>query len=184
MKYPVVLIAMLIMIGADLVLPGQTIDPDHFDAPAMKTALHEKTNKYRSSKRKGSLKLDKQLTLAAQDHADYVMKNGKLTHNQTSENKKGPKERIRFYGGDVKAYAENIADLMVQRPCSVYNAKGEIYIKTLRTYDEVAVSMINAWNASEGHKRNLTSEDYTKTGFGVAYNPKSRKVTVVQVFGG
>lgn len=178
----IVLLAFLVL-GAGGDTGSETINPSKFNPVAMKKALLVSTNKYRKSNGAGELRPDKNLEMAAQDQADYIGKTGKLTHDQPSANKKGPKERIRFHGGKVSAYAENISMLLVQKPCSVYNARGQTEIKTLRTYEEVADAMVHSWNVSKGHRKNLQSESYGRTGFGVTYDAKSRKVTAVQVFG-
>jgi len=108
-------------------------------------------NQERHKKGKKPLKLNAQLSKAAQSYAEYLAKSGKFSHTA----KGTMSSRIKDAGYKPKAVGENIA--VGQRSPS---------------------SAVNSWMHSEGHKKNILNKKFTEVGFGVAKDKRGRMLWV------
>lgn len=158
------------------------IDPDHFDDQMMRQAVVKVVNEHRAKLGMRALIANDLVQKAAQDQVDYLNSSGKWSHEQANANKRTPKERIQFYGGTVRKFGENLADIYVVRKCSVYMEDGSMDTATLTTYRAAAEKLLNAWLQSSGHRKNIETPEFTRTGIGVYFEPKSKKLVVAQVF--
>ena len=120
-----------------------TVDPKSLDTylhehPTMVAMLKE-NNRLRASVGLSPQRISPQLTMAAQDHANYMAATGNFSHHSNG----GPAGRTARYGYPYPA-SENIA--MGQQ--SVYEA-------------------FQSWRSSSGHSANITS-GASDAGFGFA----------------
>ena len=87
---------------------NEIIDTVKFDYDLLDKYVMEEVNKLRKRKRSDSLIHDPSLDAASQDHAKYMGDNENLTHTQKSKEKRGPFDRVLYYGGTHNIVGENI----------------------------------------------------------------------------
>lgn len=122
---------------------------------------------------------DSILYVASNHHADYLLKKGALSHEET-ENKQfyTPQDRANQYGAP-KTYlvGENIA-------YTHYNASVNVKGKKFQTYNykEIARSLVFSWINSKGHFKNIINPDYQITGLAISIDPTKQRVYACQKF--
>jgi uncharacterized protein YkwD len=122
-------------------------------------AVVQLSNRQRSRAGLEPLRASKQLTRAAQIHADQLVALDKMAHVLPGARYPKPEDRLRAVGYAWTAFAENLA----------YGQRTP----------EVAV---DALMSSPGHRKNLLGADYTELGIGYAVDSHGRPYWV-QVFG-
>jgi uncharacterized protein YkwD len=113
------------------------------------------TNQFRSQHERGKLKVNEQLTRAAQDFADYIAKTDTFSH--TADGKR-PSQRVSEHGYQSCLVAENIA--------WEYNSSGY-------TAPALARAFVAGWRHSPGHRKNMLDGDLDEIGVGVARGAKT-----------
>lgn len=96
---------------------------------------------------------DELLTKAAQQHADWMARTGRLGHQGPGGN--WPADRIRAAGYEFSAWGENVA--------------GDF---------ETPIDVIRAWLSSPGHKAAMLNPEFTQAGYGMAVDRNGRKCWV------
>ncbi|MCB0409176.1 MAG: hypothetical protein KDD29_03095, partial [Flavobacteriales bacterium] len=69
--------------------------------------IEEKINEERAQKDQYALKQDPILKLAAADQSDYILKGGRVVHDQNNKKKATPFDRVVFYEGLINEVGEN-----------------------------------------------------------------------------
>jgi uncharacterized protein YkwD len=123
------------------------------------------TNQFRGQKDRRRLRVNADLSRAAQYFANYLARTGKFSH--TADGKE-PWERTEQYGYDYCLVAENIAYR--------YSSAGF-------STRELARGFMRGWRKSPGHRRNLLDPDTYDIGVGVAHSRKTGRYYAVQDFG-
>ena len=93
--------------------------------------------------RSNPLAINSQLMKAAQDHADWMAINHRMSH--TGDRRSSPGQRIKSAGYDWSTYGENVA----------YG-------------QSTPAEVMRVWLHSPGHRRNIKSESYDEIGIGYA----------------
>lgn len=156
----------------------EKIDPKNFKSDVLSELILNQINETRDSLDIGILEEESSLTKAAEQHAEYLKKIGKLTHKQKNRKFSTPAKRVKHFGGEFKAVAENIA----------FSSAGPTIIKgdsrrfTYNTYQKVATEIVEGWKKSPGHYKNIANGNMNKTGVAVSYNRNSNIIYAVQVF--
>ncbi len=149
------------------------------DQKKIEVLTYEAVNKLRQEKKHPDLVWDEVLYRAAKDHADYLIKEEKISHFQTIKGKRTPAERVKIHGGLIyKTIGENVLSVTLGTMISVKGKK-----KSTITYEAAAKTMADAWKSSPGHYKNILSEHYNCTALAVAYDRKKQRLVAVQVFG-
>jgi len=162
---------------------GQT-PKDYFrfhspNKPFLEHLIKIKVDSLRISQELKPLANDSSLFLAAQFHADYLIKFKKLSHNQTNFPKtKTPQQRAELFGALNYIVGENVAKSYAHK--KLKNKKGKIYYNY--TYNQVATDILTAWINSPGHYANIMMPNYEVTGVSVALDSAKKEIKVVQKF--
>jgi uncharacterized protein YkwD len=130
----------------------------------VKQLIVSATNQFRRQEGRGALRVNENLTRAAQSFADYLAASDKFSH--TADGKE-PWERVAEAGYEYSIVAENIA--------YEYNSKG------FRTR-ELARRFVEGWKKSPGHRKNMLDPDVDEIGVGVAQSKKTGRYYAVQDF--
>ncbi len=156
------------------------IDQKNFDAALLQNIILEKADSVRTAHKKSKFKPDSIMQLAAGDHAHYLAKKQTLSHFQEGNKKKyNPQDRVVYFGGKGYLTGENAAE----HPVNVLLHQPEgVTINRVVSYEQSALLFIQQWVNSPMHFKNLMRDDYSRTGMGVAYNPKNNRIYAVQVF--
>ena len=112
--------------------------PDYLSVKELLVALH-------NQERDSSLVLEELLTMAAQDHSNWMAANNKMSH--IGENRSSPSERIERTGYEWTTYGENIA----------YGQK-------------TPEGVMQSWMRSFGHRTNIKNSSYRDIGVGITKN--------------
>ncbi len=121
------------------------------------------TNQFRQQHDRSKVRVNTDLSRAAQYFAEYLARTGKFSH--TADGKE-PWERVADYGYEYCLVAENIA---VRYSSSGYTAR------------DLVRGFMKSWRNSPGHRKNMLNPDITEIGVGVARS-KEGKYYAVQDF--
>ncbi|VXB96458.1 conserved hypothetical protein [Flavobacterium sp. 9AF] len=145
----------------------------HLDDTALETEILHLINQHRKTLHLTPLEKDPILLKAAQDQSNYMLQIKKLSHEQSATQKKHPKNRIKFHGGnDFFVYGENVLYLTVE---TKNYTKEDIKILAQRIYKE--------WEESPPHYQNMTSNDFGYASLAFAYDSKTKRLYATTVFG-
>ncbi len=121
--------------------------------------------------------------LAAKDQGEYLMDYDEISHfREENPAKRSPQDRADFYGAKGYRVGENIVKLYVDMP--FLYSKGAIKMRNvmIRTYQETARFIVQAWVNSAEHYVNILSTLYDVTGIFAVFNEDNRSLICVQVF--
>jgi uncharacterized protein YkwD len=155
-------------------LSFEYLQQDNKDFEKVQTVLAQKINDYRVKKRKPELLLEEGLQKSAQNQSDYLLKIGRLTHNQSDKNLRTTKDRIKYFSSiSYFSYGENCL-----------KTYGDL--RNLQTSDveRIAEEMFQLWRTSKPHNENLLNSMFTHVGYGFCSNPKTQEIYCVMDFGG
>jgi uncharacterized protein YkwD len=145
--------------------PAATAKPGTLDLQEVTRQIVAATNKFRREQGQKELKVNPELTRAAQYFADFMARTDKYSH--TADGKE-PWERGAMYGYDYCVFLENIA----------WAFKSDGY-----TAEQLARTFMKGWEKSPPHRKNLLDADVSEIGVAVAHSSKSGKYYAVQDFG-
>jgi uncharacterized protein YkwD len=125
----------------------------------------DQVNAFRKEHDLPALKLNEELNEAARNFAAFMASHDKYGHEADGRE---PADRMEAHGYAYCIAAENIA--------YDYSSIG---------FDtrELAKSLVEGWENSPPHRRNMLDPDLDETGIGIAYSRKSEKYYAVQDFG-
>ncbi len=135
------------------------------DLDAVRDRIVAETNRFRAGEHRGKLKVNAELTKAAQGFAEYMAAHDVFSH--TADGRE-PWDRIKAAGYAYCLALENIA--------YEYNSEGF-------TTDGLAKQFVEGWKESPPHRKNLLDPDATEIGVGAAYSTRSGRYYAVQDFG-
>ncbi|MFK7908154.1 MAG: CAP domain-containing protein [Chitinophagales bacterium] len=158
---------------------GQTINPNRFDDALLEVLVHEEINRLRSKKRRATLENDNCLRKAAMMQNDYVMRLGKLSHNQRSKERKGVMERSRVFGCTHLMVGENLQFMGF----TLVKQNGKLIDIETPTYAQAARDIAENWKNSPSHYDNLIHKSFFRVGTVVAYDSRKKGIYATQVFG-
>jgi len=157
----------LILIAALLVSPALT-RADDVKAPDLSkvvTMIVDRTNDFRKSEKRGPLKVNADLTMAAEYFAKFMAESGKYGHEADGQK---PGDRAKKHGYDSCLVLENIAYMYEPQGFSTEGLGG---------------GLLKGWQDSPGHRKNMLDPDVVDTGVGVARSEKTGYFYAVQMFG-
>lgn len=135
------------------------------DLPKVEAAIIEITNTVRAEAKLGAVVVSPQLTAAARAYAGLLAKSDKFSHDADGT----LSDRTQRAGYEHCTIAENLASHKDSRGFQTR---------------ALAVSAMEGWLNSPGHRKNLMTAELTEIGVGVAKAPdKDPKFILVQVFG-
>jgi hypothetical protein len=125
----------------------------------------EQTNQFRRSQGAGPTQPKRELEQAARSFAEFMARTDRYGHEADG---KQPTDRAKAHGYDYCMVSENIA----------YQSHSAGF----RTRD-LAQRLVQGWELSPGHRRNMLDPDATETGVAIARSPKTGRYYAVQMFG-
>lgn len=134
------------------------------DVAAVASDVVQRTNAFRAHNGLAPLAPDDALAAAAQRFADYMAKTDRYGHEADGRE---PAERAKEAGYSYCLVAENIAYVMSSAGFAS---------------EELAARLLEGWEESPGHRRNMLLAPAVHIGVGVAHAAKSRRYYGVQLF--
>ncbi|HVW00842.1 MAG TPA: CAP domain-containing protein [Planctomycetaceae bacterium] len=155
------------LIGCVGMLQAQGYSPEVKtpDIEAVERLVFQKVNAFRNKQGRHALEFNRQLDQTARDFAQFMARNDKYGHEADGRE---PWDRAAAHGYAYCVVAENIA--------YDYSSIGFATV-------ELADSLVEGWENSPPHRRNMLDPDVDDSGVGVAYSRKSAKYYAVQLFG-
>lgn len=135
------------------------------DPSKVKEQIVTATNQFRRQEKRRELKVNPQLSQAAQAFADFMGRTDKFSHEADG---KKPADRVTAAGYQYCVVAENIA--------YDYNSAGF-------STEELAQGLMDGWKKSPEHRKNLLDPDLSEIGVGLAQSSKTGRYYAVQNFG-
>jgi uncharacterized protein YkwD len=136
--------------------------PDLAEATRM---LVERSNELRRAERAGATRPDEQLVAAARSFASFMARTDRYGHEADG---KTPADRAQQHGYRHCIVLENIAALSHTAGFGT---------------QELAERVLQGWQASPGHRKNLLDRDVTDIGIAIAHSSATDKYYAVQMFG-
>ena len=149
-------------------LPAQLRDSD---ICLLNEVLFQKINALRIEQELQPLMQDSNLTQSATFHSTYMMRYGKLSHNQASRKTKTPKKRVNRFSDEFEMVGENILFLLEKKK----------RLKPERI-EQLAEEMFQMWKNSPGHYANMIHPEFEYGGLGFARH-ENGKLYATNVFG-
>ena len=165
--YLLVSTLMFSLICAARTARGQSFSPEIKtpDIERVERLVFHQVNAFRKEHDLRALKLNEELNEAARDFAAFMASHDKYGHEADGRE---PWERAEARGYAYCVVAENIA----------YD-----YSSVGFATRELANGLVEGWENSPPHRRNMLDPDLDETGIGIAYSRKSEKYYAVQDFG-
>ncbi|HEY0769646.1 MAG TPA: CAP domain-containing protein, partial [Sphingobacteriaceae bacterium] len=158
---------------------NRDLDPKNPDLRLLERRTFDAVNMLRANRKTALLAWDDVLYRAAIDHAVYLIHEGKLSHEQRSRERATPSMRVKLHGGFVYGQVgENLASVTLGVEMTSKGKKLSTY-----SYSATATALAQLWKASPLHYRNLLQKAFNTSALALAYDPQSRRVVAVQVFG-
>jgi uncharacterized protein YkwD len=157
-----------ILIVAFLGLPVAARAQAQVKQPALSkvvTFIVDRTNDFRKAEKREPVKVNPDLTKAAEYFARFMAESGKYGHEADGQK---PADRAKKHGYEYCIVLENIAYM--------YNSEGF-------TTDDLGGGLVKGWQESPGHRKNMLDPDVTETGVAVARSEKTGYFYAVQMFG-
>jgi uncharacterized protein YkwD len=175
------LLLYICILSCFLLKAQDTITINQLNEQLLEELIKVKIDSVRKGIKINTLEIDSILYLAAKDHAMYLLKTGKLSHNQSNAKKKDPHKRIQYFGGShYYLSGENVAFVPVLVPILLYKTNKPV---TLHTYNQTADAFVQSWVKSPPHYSNIKNKAYKFTAVAVSVDVKKSTVYAVQVFG-
>jgi uncharacterized protein YkwD len=163
-------------------LNAQPYGKAHLDNPdlrALELLTHDAVNELRVKKKIPALAWDEVLYHAAKDHADYLIRQKKLVHDQTIKDKSTPLKRVKVYRGmSYAGVGENLLSIQLG---VIVNVRGRKL--STQTYSSAAMTMAHSWKLSPPHYRNIVQQKFNTTAIAISYDSTTQRLVAVQVFG-
>ena len=135
---------------------------------------------YRKSLNLKPFNNDEVLSIAAGDHTWFMIKTGRVTHDQPSTRKETPFKRVMFYDGMHGMVGENCYKLVVG---TVVKLPGETKKTKLKSYQNVATAIAQGWIQSKEGKELLGNPKYVNAGISVVFMEKDKSILATHVIG-
>ena len=163
---------------AGLVLAIALFGNPQISIPRLEQKIHALINSERQAKNIKPLVLDEQLSKIAREHSQDMVKRGFFDH--VNPDGKSPRDRVRLAGYNCsKTTGENIFQNNLYSRVTI---TGDRKTYEWNSLDEIATSTVQGWMSSSGHRHNILSGSYLRTGVGVTI--AGEKVYITQVFCG
>lgn len=139
--------------------------PERADPSRVAAQVVSRTNAFRAAQGRTPVRVDRALAEAAQRFAEFMASTELYGHQADGRQ---PAERARAVGYESCAVAENIAYQF-----------SSVGFGT----DELAALLMEGWEKSPGHRRNMMLTQVVDIGVGVARSSRTQRYFAVQMFG-
>jgi len=151
-----------------------------YDKSYLEGLIQEQIDDFRESKQLSILKYDEVLSAAADDQTLYMLKTGRITHDQPSVKKETPFSRVMFYDGMHGLVGENCYKLIVG---TIVKLPGETKKTKLKSYHNVATAIAQGWIHSEDGGKIIGNGKYVSYGISVVLNERDNSIIATHVVG-
>jgi len=151
-----------------------------YDKEFLESLIQEQIDDFRKSNNLSEFKKDDILTVAADDQTVYILKTGKITHDQPSSKKETPFKRVMFYDGMHGKVGENCYKLIVG---TLAKLPGETKKTKLKSYQNVATAIAQGWIQSKDGGEILLNGKYVNYGISVVLDEKDNSLVATHVVG-
>ena len=159
--------------------PSNWIDSDNFQKTYLEHLIKIKIDALRKVNKCDLLINDSSLYLASNHHAKYMLTRKRITHFEEEELRtKSPLDRVKYFGANISLVGENVLEISYG---SNYKGKRGLKINT-STYSELAAAIVDLWENSPGHFKNIITPEYQLTGVALAVDSKTQMVYACQKF--
>lgn len=179
-KYLLSILIIIISIKGFSQKPTDDVMLDNFHPEFFAELLHNKVNNYRRTNGVNPLEEDQDLFLAAQDQAEFIIKEGRLTHDQPIKKKATPFNRVIFYDGMHGKVTENVFQFVLGTRVRIPGSRKSTLIKS---YEKIADYIFNEWKDAKDGASILLSKDFFRISTAFAIDQKSKTFSVVQLYG-
>jgi uncharacterized protein YkwD len=135
------------------------------DVDKVREQIFTSTNDFRKKEKQGKLKVNAELSKAAQAFAQFMADTDEYGHTADGNE---PWDRVAKAGYDYCVVLENIA--------YEYNSEGF-------TTDDLSKILVEAWEKSPPHRKNMLDPDVSEIGVGIARSSKTGRFYAVQDYG-
>jgi len=160
--------------------PNDNINLKKIKTDFLEGLIEEKINQLRQEKSLHIFKKDAILKLAATDQSEYILKSGKVSHEQPVKKKSTPFDRVLFYEGLHSEIGENCMQTALGAKVKISGQTNRI---TLKTYEQVADAIVSAWVNAKESPEVVFNQLYYTVGTSVVVDNKSKKIIATQVYG-
>lgn len=155
------------------------MNPASLNLPFLEFLVKTKIDSIRNELGLPPLVNDSILYVAAKHHADYLIKNKILSHNERPGKFTNPQKRAESFGAVDYFVGENVASTFILIPVkSKWKKKPHIN----ETYDQAAMELATAWLKSKPHFKNIKNKKYQITGLALQYDRGKNNIKAVQKF--
>lgn len=151
-----------------------------YDKAFLEGLIQEQIDAFRKSKNLPVFKKDDVLTAAAADHTFYMVKTGKISHDQPASKKETPFKRVMFYDGMHGIVGENCYKLIVG---TLVKLPGETKKTKLKSYQNVATAIAQGWVQSVDGGEIIGNGKYVNYGISVVLNENDKSIIATHVVG-
>jgi hypothetical protein len=151
-----------------------------YDKFFLEGLVQEQIDEYRQEKSLPVLKKDAVLTTAANDHTLFMLKTGRVSHDQPSAKKRSPFDRVMFYDGMHGNVQENCYKVAVG---SFVKLPGEVKKTKLKSYQNVAKAIAQNWIKSKEGAIVLANPKYVNYGVSAMLNEKDNSLIITHLLG-
>ena len=176
----IILLCCFIHVGLHGQQPADNINLKKIKKEFLEKLIDKKINELRTSKSLHPLKADQVLKLAATDQSEYILKSGKVAHDQTVKKKSTPFDRVLFYEGLHSEIGENCMQTALGAKVKV---SGQSKRVTLKTYEQVANAIVSAWVEAKESPEVVFNKHYYNVGTAITVDTKTKKIIATQVYG-
>lgn len=134
--------------------------------------LIKKINWLRKQKGLHLLESNNELAESAKLQANFMSKNNDVNKNQPDDLFKTTTTRVKYHSQDFDSVAENIIKTRAIAP--PFNTKKLNFIASM---------IFNTWRKSSDATKNMISNEFVYTGFGITYNVELKQFFLSNVFG-
>lgn len=159
--------------------PNDDIQVKNFYPEYLGQLIEDGINQFRKENNAAALVADEVLIPAAQDQSDYILKSGRVTHDQPIKKKATPFNRVIFYDGMHGQVGENCMLISIGAKVRVPGTKK---MKIVKSYQDVADYAIQEWVKQKGGKEQLINATYTRIGTSFALDVKEEKIVITQLY--
>ena len=155
------------------------LSPSSLDPEILNQFILTEVNKLRKKAKVEPVQYENALSFAADDHAGYMLRKRKLTHNQRLKIKKTPKNRVDFYGAQFDRVGENVQ----LNNLNLEFTPEDKHHPLIGTYEKLAEELVLSWKNSPPHYANMINPDFKTSYTSVAVGEKG-EIYACQLFGG
>lgn len=159
--------------------PNDDIQFKKFYPEYLAKLIEQNVNQFRIENNLKPLEVDATLFPAALDQSEYILKSGRVTHDQPVKKKATPFDRVVFFDGMHGKVAENCQQVTVGARIRI---PGQRSGKILKSYQDFADYVTREWMDAKGGKEILLDITFTKIATAFAVDEKKKMIIATQLY--